>query len=400
MSQHQRSDNQEMQRTAGVLGGKTARACDSCVRRRARWYCAADDAFLCQVCDSSVHSANPLARRHERVRLKSSAPSVLKLDDGPAWHQAITRKARTPRPKPGVLIAAKSEPLVPDLEASSADENNAADEEQLLYRVPVLDPVLAEFCSPPPGVDGNHGYAWGSKPALEPPESGTLAGFLQPDDDVDLAEFAADMETLLGRGLDDDAFCMEGLGLDFSGDGNKPIKIEMKEELKDVSQHQTDVDLEMEMDRDTVLDFNFDCGSPPELEEKVSKETSGVRRMKLRLDYDAVIAAWSSSCQGLCPWTDGERPKLNPNDCRPDYKGGMWPLIGGPVTGQVAGGGDGGREARVTRYREKRRTRLFAKKIRYEVRKLNAEKRPRMKGRFVKRASFPAGVSGGASFSF
>jgi len=49
----------------------------------------------------------------------------------------------------------------------------------------------------------------------------------------------------------------------------------------------------------------------------------------------------------------------------------------------------GGREARVTRYREKRRTRLFAKKIRYEVRKLNAEKRPRMKGRFVKRTTLP-----------
>jgi len=37
------------------------------------------------------------------------------------------------------------------------------------------------------------------------------------------------------------------------------------------------------------------------------------------------------------------------------------------------GGGDGGREARVSRYREKRRTRLFSKKIRYQVRKLNAE---------------------------
>ena len=52
-----------------------------------------------------------------------------------------------------------------------------------------------------------------------------------------------------------------------------------------------------------------------------------------------------------------------------------------------SGFGDGGREARVSRYREKRRTRWFSKKIRYEVRKLNAEKRPRMKGRFVKRAS-------------
>lgn len=55
--------------------------------------------------------------------------------------------------------------------------------------------------------------------------------------------------------------------------------------------------------------------------------------------------------------------------------------------------GDGGREARVSRYREKRRTRLFSKKIRYEVRKLNAEKRPRMKGRFVKRSSFAAATT-------
>lgn len=62
--------------------------------------------------------------------------------------------------------------------------------------------------------------------------------------------------------------------------------------------------------------------------------------------------------------------------------------------GQQAGaGGDGGREARVSRYREKRRTRLFSKKIRYEVRKLNAEKRPRMKGRFVKRANFVASAA-------
>ena len=37
------------------------------------------------------------------------------------------------------------------------------------------------------------------------------------------------------------------------------------------------------------------------------------------------------------------------------------------------------REASVLRYKEKRQTRLFAKKIRYQVRKLNADKRPRLK---------------------
>lgn len=51
----------------------------------------------------------------------------------------------------------------------------------------------------------------------------------------------------------------------------------------------------------------------------------------------------------------------------------------------------------MSRYREKRRTRLFSKKIRYEVRKLNAEKRPRMKGRFVKRASLVASAAAAAN---
>ncbi|XP_050367481.1 zinc finger protein CONSTANS-LIKE 7 [Argentina anserina] len=45
------------------------------------------------------------------------------------------------------------------------------------------------------------------------------------------------------------------------------------------------------------------------------------------------------------------------------------------------------REASVLRYKEKRQSRLFSKKIRYQVRKLNADKRPRHKGRFVKRVS-------------
>ena len=78
----------------------------------------------------------------------------------------------------------------------------------------------------------------------------------------------------------------------------------------------------------------------------------------------------------------------------------MW-VVGGVVghcgeelgTPRLGTMDDGGREARVSRYREKRRTRLFAKKIRYEVRKLNAEKRPRMKGRFVKRATAGGSVA-------
>lgn len=41
------------------------------------------------------------------------------------------------------------------------------------------------------------------------------------------------------------------------------------------------------------------------------------------------------------------------------------------------------REASVLRYKEKRQNRLFSKKIRYQVRKLNADKRPRIKVTFL-----------------
>ncbi|XP_062178710.1 zinc finger protein CONSTANS-LIKE 5-like [Phragmites australis] len=45
-----------------------------------------------------------------------------------------------------------------------------------------------------------------------------------------------------------------------------------------------------------------------------------------------------------------------------------------------------GREARLVRYREKRKNRRFEKTIRYASRKAYAETRPRIKGRFAKRA--------------
>lgn len=48
------------------------------------------------------------------------------------------------------------------------------------------------------------------------------------------------------------------------------------------------------------------------------------------------------------------------------------------------------REACLTRYREKKARRSYGKTIRYAMRKVNADRRPRIKGRFVK-VSQPTG---------
>ncbi|KAL0734967.1 hypothetical protein Bca4012_011177 [Brassica carinata] len=106
-----------------------------------------------------------------------------------------------------------------------------------------------------------------------------------------------------------------------------------------------------------------------------TEEKSG--ELMLKLDYDGVLEAWSEK---ESPFADD--------------------ILGSEATGadvnarlaQIDLFGDNGvREASVLRYKEKRRTRLFSKKIRYQVRKINADQRPRMKGRFVRRpnASLP-----------
>lgn len=50
------------------------------------------------------------------------------------------------------------------------------------------------------------------------------------------------------------------------------------------------------------------------------------------------------------------------------------------------------RQARVLRYREKKKNRKFEKTIRYASRKAYAETRPRIKGRFAKRTDGGAGA--------
>jgi len=50
------------------------------------------------------------------------------------------------------------------------------------------------------------------------------------------------------------------------------------------------------------------------------------------------------------------------------------------------------REARVLRYKEKKKNRKFEKTIRYATRKTYAEARPRIKGRFAKRSDMDTEV--------
>ncbi|CAL0320808.1 unnamed protein product [Lupinus luteus] len=385
---------------SNTVSVKTARACDNCITKRARWYCVADDAFLCQACDSSVHSANPLARRHERLRLNTASfKSSIELNNHapPSWHH---KKARTPRhgnqhSKNSSKNNNNSFHLVPEVGSDEVNYNDE-NEEQLLLRVPVFEPL----CSTP-SITSHESVekskvSWDYNVNYHERVESLHGGFVPSD--IELYDFAADVESLLGQGLENECIGMEELGLvDIKeeswecsvGSGRKKVM------FNEIASHEMEDRMMMiEMERES-FELRYDYGSDEKVREKVDldvvKENDEGKRKKilLQLDYEGVIRAWDSQ---KCPWTTGYKPNLDPDECWPHCMG----TCGKELHYSHGGFGchavvaDGDREARVSRYREKRRTRLFSKKIRYEVRKLNAEKRPRMKGRFVKRASFVA----------
>ncbi|XP_008799931.2 zinc finger protein CONSTANS-LIKE 7 [Phoenix dactylifera] len=127
-------------------------------------------------------------------------------------------------------------------------------------------------------------------------------------------------------------------------------------------------------------------------EEEVASSGAGVDLWRgapqaplLKLDYEEVLTAWSD--RGSL-YIDGEGPQIVPELHRTASP--VFVEVGStgwrvPESDRMEGKEVRNREARVMRYKEKRRSRHFSKQIRYEVRKLNAEKRPRLKGRFVRR---------------
>ncbi|KAK4478846.1 hypothetical protein RD792_014349 [Penstemon davidsonii] len=119
-------------------------------------------------------------------------------------------------------------------------------------------------------------------------------------------------------------------------------------------------------------DMKENLASKSSGEECIPKVNAG---LLLKLNYDDVLSAWSDKDSPF----SGDAPAAE--------------VVGNDVQGRLAQidlfSENGVREASVLRYKEKRRTRLFSKKIRYQVRKVNADRRPRMKGRFVRTPNSP-----------
>ncbi|KFK36040.1 hypothetical protein AALP_AA4G070200 [Arabis alpina] len=299
------------------------RACELCVNKHAVWYCASDDAFLCHVCDESVHSANHVATKHERVCLRTNEISndVLRgTSSKPVWHSGFRRKTRTPRVH-NEKRRRREEPRVPEIGGEGM------------------------FFMPEKHDDGNDDDLTSLVPEFQ---GFTEMGFFLSNQD-------GTEETTREFNFEDEIDAMEYLYYTEAGEA-----IPYSEET---------------CPEPSLLrckkDYNNVTALTTKTEEDYESNNAKQRNMLLRLNYENVMAAWDKqeSPRNQTKFTNTSNFQLVPH---------------GIMEKDVSRKSD--REARVWRYRDKRKNRLFEKKIRYEVRKVNADKRPRMKGRFVRRS--------------
>ncbi|KAG2700402.1 hypothetical protein I3843_07G228100 [Carya illinoinensis] len=321
-----------------------SKLCDSCQSATATLFCRADSAFLCLGCNSKVHAANKLASRHARVFLCEVC------EHAPAH---VTCKAD-----------AASLCVTCDRDIHSANPLARRHD-----RVPVT--TFYDSVNPSSGVKAT-----------------TAVSFL---DDHYVSDEDGD-----GDVCREEAEAASWLLPNHNNNNNKVM-----------SSQDANADRFIFTDMDPYLDMDYGTGEP-ELEAReqnspgndgvVPVQSKSVRQPPLLNDHcfdmkfsgsklyaygcnsRSLSHSVSSSSLDVGVVPDGNTVNdISDSCCKPTCIG----TDSESLTVQISAAD---REARVLRYREKRKNRKFEKTIRYASRKAYAETRPRIKGRFAKRS--------------
>lgn len=342
------------------------RSCDACQVSSALVFCRADVAYLCMACDLKVHGANMLASRHERV-----------------WICEVCEQA------PAIVTCkADAASLCFSCDADIHSANPLASRHE---RVPVLP--LDEA----PGLGKLEPYM--NIPACNSARS--------DDDEDDVERSAAEAESWLlsidginKNGLVDDGFSDVPTAIASSGDPcaigsrhvfappihGKPPKVKIEE----------DSSLEFFSEVDPFFDSQFvqSIGVPEALMDSIVPLSAHVASHAAFVPPDGahLLDAEASPKNGFSLHSASLSHSTSSSSMEfavvPDSTCSNTSTPAGLLRVQSASQLEPmAREARVLRYKERRKNRRFEKTIRYASRKAYAEIRPRIKGRFAKRTS-------------
>ncbi|KAJ8775254.1 hypothetical protein K2173_020258 [Erythroxylum novogranatense] len=325
----------------GAGGNNWARVCDTCRAAACTVYCKADSAYLCTGCDARVHAANRVASRHERVWVCEAC------EQAPATF----------------LCKADAASLCTACDADIHSANPLARRHQ---RVPIL-PISS--CLYGPAEDGfkendqetvgeeeeNEAASWLLPNPVKNANNQNVNGFFtgaEVDEYLDLVDYNSCPDQ---NQYSSDQYNHQFEQKSYCGDSVVPVQCgEGKDQLQQQQQYHN-FQLELESDNSKAV-YSYNSS----LSQSVSMSSIEV---------------------GVVP--ESTMSDISVSHTRPP-KGTIDLFSGNPIQmpSQLS---PMDREARVLRYREKKKTRKFEKTIRYASRKAYAETRPRIKGRFAKR---------------
>ncbi|CAK7354048.1 unnamed protein product [Dovyalis caffra] len=332
-----------------------SKLCDSCKSATATLFCRADSAFLCISCDSKIHAANKLASRHARVwvcEVCEQAPAhVTCKADAAALCVTCDRDIHSANP-----LARRHErvPVTPFLNPhplctadryfANADGGGGGD-------VSREEAEAESWLLPNPGggntkgvdsMDLNTGkYVFGSE--MDP--------YLEMDPYVDPK---VEVQEQNSSGTTDGVVPVQRNKLGFQA----PALVN---------------------DNNCCFELDFSTGS---------KSFGG------GYGYNSLSQSVSSSSLDVGVVPDGSTLTDISNPYSRSVSNGMESVNQTVQLSAID------REARVLRYREKRKNRKFEKTIRYASRKAYAETRPRIKGRFAKRVDSGVEVDRSSIYGF
>ncbi|CAL5047286.1 unnamed protein product [Urochloa decumbens] len=336
-----------------------ARPCDGCRAAPSVVYCRADAAYLCASCDTRVHAANRVASRHERVRVCEAcerAPAVLACRaDAAALCAPCDAKVHSANPLAGrhqrvpvVPLPAAAIPAASVLAEAAATTVAIGDKEEEVDSWLLLskDPDNNNCSNNISNSNNNNMY------------------FAEVDEFFDLVGYNSYCENQINNGPEQ--YRMQ--------DQHQQQQLMQKEfGDKEASECVVPSQLVMANEQQQISGYGV-AGS-----EQAASMAAGVSAYT---DSISNSISFSSMEVGIVP-DNMITDMANSNVLTP---AGAVSLFSGPSLQMPFHFSSMDREARVLRYKEKKKNRKFDKTIRYATRKTYAEARPRIKGRFAKRS--------------
>ncbi|XP_010420262.1 PREDICTED: zinc finger protein CONSTANS-like [Camelina sativa] len=334
-----------------------ARACDICRSNACTVYCHADSAYLCTSCDAQVHSANRVASRHKRVRVCEScerAPAAfLCVADDASLCTACDSEVHSANP------LARRHHRVPILPISGNSYSSMSTHHQSETTMTDQDklPIVEQERGVEGGEDAKKVPSWlftnSNKNKGNHNDNSQNNGFLFSDAYLDLADYNSSMDYQFTSQYNQQQQDCGVPQTSYGGDRVVPLQLEeSKGHLHQKGQN-----------------FQFD----------ITNGSSGSHYSnKGSLNHNAYISSMET---GVVPEST-PRVKTASHPRTPKATVDQLP---DPPSQMITQLSPMDREARVLRYREKRKTRKFEKTIRYASRKAYAERRLWVNGRFAKR---------------